>query len=172
VLKRWLSILLLSFILANVAGFYVYFIFRLKEIRSEMRAALKHLPEEKLQRISMTHAQYFTAQEETNEIEWQGFMYDVARVQTTADSVLVFALRDEAETNLLSFMQRMVDMAGQDEQTPPAAFNQFSALVFTLPAVMQWRQMATRNGVIFPLLGSPKILFGFRSIQTPPPWLA
>jgi hypothetical protein len=134
-MKRLLAILMISFILANVAGFYVYFVFRLKEIRKEMRASLKDYPIEKLQRLALTKAQYQVAKNDEGEIEWQGYMYDVGRVETRGSEVTVFALRDEAETNLLAFIDRIVEMTNRDNQSPPSVFTQFLSLIFTIPEI-------------------------------------
>jgi hypothetical protein len=126
---------MISFILANVAGFYVYFVFRLQEIRREMRADLKDYPIEKLQRIVLSKAQYLQAKNDEGEIEWQGYMYDVGRVESLNNVVTIFALRDEAETNLLAFIDRIVEMTNRDEQAPPSAFTQYLSLIFTIPEV-------------------------------------
>ena len=127
---------MISFILANVAGFYVYFVFRLQEIRREMRAELKNYPIEKLQRIVLPKAEYHEAKNEEGEIEWQGFMYDVGWVEILGNEVTVFALRDEAETNLLAFIDRIVDMTNHDEQAPPSIFTEYLSLIFTIPEVV------------------------------------
>ncbi len=132
-MKRALSISLLILILANVAGFYVYFIFRLREIKLEMRAALKNYPEEKLQRLVMTATQYELAKNDEGEVKWKGFMYDVARVIPQGDQRIVLALRDEAETNLLAFLNNVIETSGKDDKTPPGALMQFLSLVFMLP---------------------------------------
>jgi hypothetical protein len=133
--KRVLAILMISFILSNVAGFYVYFVFRLQEIRREMRAELRDYPVEKLQRIILSQQQYQKAKNDEGEIEWQGFMYDVGRAETRGSEVTVFALRDEAETNLLAFIDRIVEMTNRDEQSPPSALIQYLSLHFTVPDV-------------------------------------
>jgi hypothetical protein len=132
-LKRAFSISLLILILANVAGFYVYFIFRLREIKLEMRASLKNYPETKLQRLVMTAQQYEQAKNDEGEVKWQGFMYDVARVVPQGNQRIVLALRDEAETSLLAFLNKIVDTSANDDQTPPGALTQFLSLVFTMP---------------------------------------
>jgi hypothetical protein len=131
-LKRLFSIALLFFLLANLAGFYVYFYFRLIEIRSEMRAALKNSPE-KLQAISLSLTEYQKAKEGDDEIKWRGEMYDVAFTELQGERITIFGLRDEAETNLLAFLKSVVNTASQDHQSPPTSLIQFSSLVFTLP---------------------------------------
>lgn len=116
-----------------MAGFYVYFIFRLREIKLEMRAALKNYPEEKLQRLVMTTQQYELAKNDEGEVKWEGFMYDIARVIPQGDLRIVLALRDEAETSLLAFLNKVIENSSNDTKTPPGALTQFLSLVFTVP---------------------------------------
>jgi hypothetical protein len=101
-----------------------------------MKAALASLPEDKLQKITLSLAQYEKAKKDENEIEWHGEMYDVAKVKFVASHVIVFALHDEAETNLIAFFEKVVHMTSQDNQAPPSALLQYLALVFTLPATL------------------------------------
>lgn len=116
-----------------MAGFYVYFIFRLHEIKLEMRAALKNYPEEKLQRLIMTALQYERSKNDEGEVKWEGFMYDVARVIPDGEIRIVLALRDEAETSLLAFLNKVIENSSNDTKTPPGALTQFLSLVFMLP---------------------------------------
>lgn len=119
--------------LAHVAGFYVYFAFRLHEIKVQMRAELKNYPEEKLQRLFMTVHQYQQGKNDEGELEWEGYMYDIARVIPQGDHCYVLALRDEAETDLVAFLHKIIDTSGKDTKAPPQALTQFLSLVFTVP---------------------------------------
>ena len=74
-----------------------------------MRAALKNYPEEKLQRLVMTATQYELSKNDEGEVKWEGFMYDVARVIPQGDQCIVLALRDEAETSLLAFLNNFIE---------------------------------------------------------------
>lgn len=113
----------------------MYFYFRLGQIRKEMKAILKNLPEDKLQKISLSLAQYEVAKkDEDEEIEWLDDMYDVAKVEFQINQVVVFALRDEAETNLIAFFEKVVSLASKDHRSPPAPLMQYMSLIFTLPA--------------------------------------
>lgn len=160
---------MISFILANVAGYYVYFVFRLQEIRKEMRAELKDYPVEKLQRIVLTKAEYREVKNDEGEIEWQDSMYDVARVETFDNEVTVFALRDEAETELLAFIDRIVEMTNRDHESPPSILTEYLSLIFTLPETTFSVPLSTELK-----LGYGKIPAKFFSslsldVQAPPP---
>ncbi len=134
-LKRYFSISLLLFLLANMAGFYVYFYFRLGQIRQEMRASITDSPE-KLQKISLSTAQYENAKKGEDEIEWHGELYDVAKIEVNEGRVTVFALHDEAETNLFAFLNQVVNAATQDDKTPPVSLLHYLSLVFTVPSIV------------------------------------
>jgi hypothetical protein len=118
-----------------VAGFYVYFIFRLREIKVEMKAELRNYPTEKLLQIVMSPMQYQKAKNDEGEVKWQGYMYDVARVEFNSNTVSILALRDEAETSLMGFIDKIVEMTDRDEKSPPQALVQFHSLVFTPPTI-------------------------------------
>ena len=132
-MKKILSISLLLFILTNLAGLYVYFYFRLGQIRKEMKMALKNYPGE-LQKISLSYEQWGNAKKEKHELEWRSEMYDVTEIEFYQDSVVVLVLRDKAETDLLTLLNTVVSSAFQDNQAPPAVLVQFMFLVFTMPA--------------------------------------
>lgn len=168
-MKRALSISLLILILANVAGFYVYFIFRLREIKLEMRAALKNYPEEKLQRLVMTVQQYEQAKNDEGEIKWEGFMYDVARVIPRGDQRIVLALRDEAETSLLAFLNKVVETSGKDDKTPPGALTQFLSLVFMLPDLPTFSRESDIELKKYSLLIDVRLSSIISDVLAPPP---
>ena len=98
-----------------------------------MKAVLKNYPADKLQKIQLTQEEYNLAKNDEEEIEWQGNMYDIARVTVLDNNIIIFALRDEAETNLLAFLNKVVELSGRDEKPAPDSLTQFSSLLFTLP---------------------------------------
>jgi hypothetical protein len=103
-MKRIPAVLMLAILLINAAGFYVYYIIELQRIHTAMRAQLRNLPEERLTRISLTPKEYADVNVEENEIRMHGQMFDIARLTVTDDSVIVFALHDKREDNLLAFL--------------------------------------------------------------------
>jgi hypothetical protein len=98
-----------------------------------MKAALKDYPLEKLDRIILTQEEYYKVKNDEGEIKWQGYMYDVARLETTNDFIVAYVLRDEAETSLLAFLGKVIELTHSDEESPPNALTEFSALDFMLP---------------------------------------
>lgn len=167
-MKRLFSIVTLSLLLLNFAGFYIYFVVRLKNIHSEANMALKNLPKEKLAVIKLSHTEWQKIKD-NDEIEWQGKMYDIALAEASFSSVLVYALHDEAEDDLLSFIKKVVDNAQRDDQQVPSTVSSFFSLEFMQPMVCQ-----PSSSFVYTSNRTPKhYLIKFESISllidSPPP---
>ena len=129
-MKRSLSILFLGILLIQVSGCYVYFIARLTAIRIEMREQLNHLPDDQLTLLTLTTAEYHKAKVDDHEVKVNGKMYDIARVIFYKDKVLVYAIHDEAEDNLLSFLGEIVKRSTNDKKPVPSQLVQLLTLIF------------------------------------------
>jgi hypothetical protein len=96
-------------------------------------------------------------------------MYDVARVEADGDTLTVFALRDEAETNLLAFLNKVVEMSDQDDQPPPNALTEFLSLLFTIPATTS----LSKNFVTLQKQNTPftkiQLVHSDSDVESPPP---
>jgi hypothetical protein len=128
--KRVAVIFFLSLLLVQVGGCYIYFVGRLAAIRAEMREQLKFLPEEQLTRFQFTPEGFLKARVENHEIKVAGKMYDIARVTEQGDQVIVLALHDEAEDNLLAFLSEMVSRSANDKKPVPVEIEQLLTLSF------------------------------------------
>ena len=133
-----------------------------------MKAALKNLPEGELQKISLTHSQYQKAKHEEDEIQWQGEMYDVVKIKVGHDRIIIFALKDEAETDLLFFLTRLVDYASDDEQSTNA-LSQFFALVYTVPQSMFSLDAPAVSKQVFSFQIIHKYIPSSLEVMAPPP---
>jgi hypothetical protein len=149
-------------------GVYLYFGVRLFQIRTEMRAALKDLPQEKLEKFSMSQQEFNNVLMDEHEIKVDGRMYDIARVEQDHQLIIVYALHDEAEDNLLSFLDEIAKRPLQDKKSPPSQILQFIALTFLPPSKTA---LSHREGKILEL--NTKYAFNHssiaRSIESPPP---
>lgn len=130
--KRFISILLVCLLLAHLAGFYVYFIVRLGDLRMTMRQQLSSLPSGKLDKLTLPIQEFKMSWWEEREMEWEGKMYDIARLEYAGDRVIVYCLHDEAEDNLVAFMTRIVEMSSQDKDPAPTSVIQFFQLKFVI----------------------------------------
>lgn len=102
-------------------------------IRNEMRAALKTMPEERLTKLVLTESDFFRSKVEEHEIKIDGRMYDIARLQYAGGKVIVWCLHDEAEDNLLAFLDAVSNRAHQDSTPVPQSILQFLSLTFLVP---------------------------------------
>lgn len=166
--KKSLSIALLSFFLLHLAGFYVYFGIRQAQIHREMRSKLKYLPADQLEIIQLSAKAYQQALRDDDEIEIHDKMYDIARIEVKEKQIIVYALHDSAEDNLLSFLDHVLKNAAQDQQQVPSPLLQFSALTFILPSSLTFKNSlsllfrAFTNYVVSDLSIIP-------ALDTPPP---
>jgi hypothetical protein len=116
----------------QVAGCYVYFMTRLSAIRIEMREQLKLLPDDQLTRLILTKQEYLTAKVDEHEVKVNGKMYDISRVEQHGDQILVYGIHDEAEDNLLTFLEEMVTRSANDKKPIPTQLSQLLTLTFIL----------------------------------------
>lgn len=138
--------MLLVFLL-NGAGFYVYYIIQLQQIRKEMREALKLIPDHDLEILKLTKKQFLQARVEDHEVRVNGKMYDIARVKLQGETVLVYCLHDEMEDNLLAFLNEIVGKPLKDKTPRPVL--QFISLSYVLPSafvdIFEGLDTATNN---------------------------
>lgn len=132
-MKRVFTILLLSVFLLHFVGIYVYFVVKLSTIHREMNAQLQFLPEDQLERLQLTRSEYESSKVDDHEVSIAGKMYDIARVEWKGDSVIVFAIHDEAEDNLLSFLDEVAVRSSKDTARAPSQVVQFTSLIFLMP---------------------------------------
>lgn len=131
-MKKGFGFVLLTLLLLQVGGGYVYFIVRLSSIRVEMREQLKTLPEQELTLLTLTESDYKKVKVDDHEVKVEGKMYDIARIERRNGRVLVFAKHDEAEDNLLSFVQEILHRSASDKKPVPHSVIQLLTLDFVL----------------------------------------
>ncbi|MBM3178008.1 MAG: hypothetical protein FJZ78_08385 [Bacteroidetes bacterium] len=123
---------------ANLAGFYVYFLFRLEVIHEESRAALFKNTAESFERFDLTRQAYENALVEENEVRLNDRMYDVAKMEFTGDRVILYARHDAAEDDLLLFIQEVIHNASSDDKPAPGTFTSFLSLTFLKSEPLQF----------------------------------
>jgi hypothetical protein len=128
--KKIFGITLLSLLLLQAAGCYVYFIARLTAIRIEMREQLKSLPDHELTLLTFTKEEFQKAKLNDHEVKVKGEMHDIARIVLKGEKLLVYAIHDEAEDNLLSFLDEMVKRSANDKKPVPSQLVQLLTLQF------------------------------------------
>ncbi|MFN8342847.1 MAG: hypothetical protein U0V64_14385 [Cyclobacteriaceae bacterium] len=156
-LKRGFSILLLTVLLAHLAGFYAYLAIRLAEIRREMLTELRDRHPDQLQSIHLTAAQLEEALVEEDEMKLNGRMYDIAAIQKTGDRVVVLCLHDEKEDSLLSLLDGIIQNATRDKKPVPPSVLGLLSLTAEIPShlVIQVEVLSGENNTQWqPLVSS------------------
>lgn len=135
-IKRAVSIVIISILTVHLAGIYVFSVVRLGEIRMEQRYRLASLPADQLDVLQVPAAKFKSFWMEEREMEWQGKMYDIARVEREGETILIYCLHDEDEDNLLNFIAAVVETSRQDSQQAPGSLVQFLALEYVVSIVL------------------------------------
>ncbi len=107
-----------------------------------MRAELRHKPVDELEVLQLTTSAFRNALVEEHEVEVAGKMYDIAWIETHGDEVTVYALHDEAEDNLLAFLDAILKNATKDKKPVPSSLSGLQALLF-LPSEFPHKQIET-----------------------------
>lgn len=131
-LKKYTTVLILALLAFHLAGSYVYFAVRLGEVRMMMRQKLAELPDEALEVIAIPRAAFRSDWLAEHEMKWKGKMYDIARVEWSPTTVLVYCLHDKDEDGLLNFLSAVVETSHQDTRQVPAVVIQFSSLKYVV----------------------------------------
>ncbi|MDL5048606.1 hypothetical protein QQ054_21565 [Oscillatoria amoena NRMC-F 0135] len=129
-MRRFISILLLTLLLANFVGPYSFFAYRAIQIKQQMRGLLATLPDEDLELIILTPVQFKQARVEDHEIRINGHMFDIARVVERNSKLFVYGVYDEDEDSLLAFLDSVLLRLQNDSAQPPASVSAFALLQF------------------------------------------
>jgi hypothetical protein len=166
--KKYTSLLLVGMLVIHLAGFYVYFIVRLGDLRMNMREKLAELTADQLEAVRIPLHQFKTSWIEDKEMKWQGKMFDIARVEREDNIVIVYCVQDKDEDNLLSFIGAVIDMSQQDTQSAPSSITQFFSLKYILaPLTCQERPVGEIIAPVCPYRVSFNSVFLL--LITPPP---
>ncbi|MCU0419215.1 MAG: hypothetical protein MUC38_06100 [Cyclobacteriaceae bacterium] len=121
-MKRVVAYLLTCVLLVQIAGFYLFLAGRLAYLHEQSRAQLKDKPIELLQRLELSEHQYRQARVNPREVKLEGKMYDIARLERVHGRVILYAEHDEAEDNLLAFVNKVFEIASADDKPLPPHF--------------------------------------------------
>ena len=134
-MKKVFAIAIIMVFALHFAGWYAYFGARLMAIHHQMREQLRQLPNEKLQLIQLTPAELKNALRESDEMEWEDKMYDIARMEVKDNICQVYALHDEAEDSLLGFLDEVLRRSNSDKKPVPP---QLIAFIQTICEPVAW----------------------------------
>lgn len=142
-LKKYTSLLLVTLLVIHLAGVYAYFAVRLLEIRKVAREQLTQLPADQLQVIAVPLDQFRSSWMDDGELSWHGKMYDIARIETSGNIIMIYCLHDTAEDDLLGFISAVIDLSHQEIPETPFSVIQFNLLEFELQDIELPERVAT-----------------------------
>lgn len=99
-----------------------------------MRKALQERPDNELEKLILTQAEFEEAKVEEHEIKVHGKMYDIARVRAEGDKLKIFCLHDAKEDNLIAFLDELVTRPIDKTNSMATSAFQFLSLIFIVPA--------------------------------------
>ena len=165
--SRGFSILMLLVIGLHLAGFYGYLAVRLPQIRREMLTRLQETQPEHLQRIQLTEAAFRKSLVGDDEMKIDGKMYDIAYIERSAGSVIIFGLHDEKEGDLLEMISAILENSSNDKKPVPISLLSLNTLSAIVPLPLQV-EFGTDTNCSFTGWKPPVSDF-LTSITTPPP---
>jgi len=127
VLKRIVSILIVLMLIFNSAGYILVFYQLKKYIKKEALSKLEnYIHPGDLTTIVISKHQFENEDDnfffvEPHEIKYYGKMYDIARIEHTADSVRIIALNDENEDNLHEIFAQFITRSLNDKYSQTAS---------------------------------------------------
>jgi hypothetical protein len=167
--KRGVSIFFLMIMMANAAGFYVYYAVRLNQLRHEQVEALKTTPGEKLHILRMSTTGFALSRVDEHEVRVNNKMYDIAWTRISGDSIFVYCLHDEKEDTLFAFLEEIVASPLNNADDLPHVINDFLTLTFivtdcSIPVIARTSVRAEPTKYSFSTIT-------FRTENdSPPPW--
>jgi hypothetical protein len=136
-------------------------------IRQEMKQLLKSTPDHQLELIRLTKSEYQKSLHEEDELELNGKMYDIARVEVKEGIYFVYALHDGAEDSLLGFLDEVLKRSANDKKPVPSKLISFINWVY-LP--VQFEFSFSANELSNPNTPYLKLYSSLASvIDSPPP---
>lgn len=165
--KRCYSLFLLLILGVNTAGFYVYYALELQRIRSAVRDEIKSLPIDQLQYFRFTRTLYDDLRVGDDELKVDGKMYDIAQITFSGDEVVIYALHDEDEDNLLILVSEILSKPIDAKSSIPPEVLHFLSLVF-VPETFDFpiaQFCSGKNEVVYNF----SISAFHNTIETPPP---
>ena len=166
-MKKFVSAALLIVLLIHLVGFYAYFVVRLGQIRQQMRETIVQLPASEFEIFVFALEEYEQVKVNDHEVKINGRMYDHSKPVFKDGMVTLYAKYDEAENNLIGFLEEVIETANQDHQKVPIQLISFLQLHFVTP--LQLTLSLPDEKIDFSHGLSEKLILQFRQIDTPPP---
>lgn len=129
-MKRISVIGVLLILFLNFSGFYIYFFAQLAHVKKEMRSALAARAAEELVVLKLSIQEYKQAYIEEHEVKVNGKMFDIARQIQHEDEMILYGLYDNEETDLIAWLDELLEQPLHDKTPLPDQVIQFITLSF------------------------------------------
>lgn len=131
-----------------MSGYYLYVAFQERSLLVSFLEKRKDLCDEELVLLSMTQDQYQKAKVDDHELRWNGFMYDIVRIERENGLLNIYAWHDKEEGELLAALYLLFTTSEEDDQSelPPIVLKLIS-MTFIVPA--HFIQARSENNFVF-----------------------
>lgn len=119
-MKRLIALIFLVVLVLNVSGTYVFFAIRIGRIYAQRREDLKTPSSSKISRFEFSEAGFQNVRVNKREIKVDGKMYDITQITKSDGRVYVSCIHDEAEDDLFSFLDDVLEQSEKDQRTARA----------------------------------------------------
>ena|ERR1043165_3217826 len=121
-MRKAISVLLVILLLVNLFGFYTAFYITRAGVKADMKELLAHSDIGKLQRFDLSSSQFnalSNPEGDYSEVEINHHMYDVKKVEQHEGKVVLFALEDDGETDLLDKIVKYIKDSSASGKSSP-----------------------------------------------------
>lgn len=132
-----------------------------------MEEQLASAPDEMLDKFVFTEAQYEKANVEAGEVKVNGKMFDVARVEKHDDRIVVYALHDKSEDDLISFVEMVMKNSHQGRKNKSRQVLKLISLQY-LPSIFTLTELPSPHDVVVTFVNLRYEPFE-PGLHTPPP---
>jgi hypothetical protein len=164
--KRKLSILFIGIVVINLFGVYLGYLLQQIQLHTQMSRILSQMPDNKLEKITLSITAYKHLQTVPDEVRVNGEMYDVKHSEVQGDSIVLFAKHDGKETDLiegfLSFIEEDESETKGSKVTPAPVQQDF-----VLPATLLNISSSTNTKIV--QLYNTVLLNTCMPVACPPP---
>lgn len=95
-----------------------------------MRETIGELPADQFEVFTLTQEEYLLVRVNDHEVKIDGKMYDHSAPSFEEGKVILYAKHDQAEDNLIGFLNEVVNNTSRDQKPVPAQLLTFFSLTF------------------------------------------
>jgi hypothetical protein len=164
--KRGLAIFLTVVVCVQFSGLYCIFVIRILQLHAERAERLSHASPEEFEILELSVSDYDQARVEDSELEINGRMYDVAKIEVAGSRVKLLVLADDDEDSILTLMDFCVKKGQRNGKTSRLIVKVFTSLYLPSKFFLQFSPCSNTSPLMFDEMHYHSLK---PSIGTPPP---